>query len=253
LGTWYVYHFDENLPDSLVDPGEPTQQSFRITIAVPERDARSSRHLYCYFPTEVELSLPLICHATVQLNPDRKHLINSGTNGYILQKLAERIADIAEMRANLSGNVDWECCRLIVPIATWSGDLLRLEFPRLLRTATKTRRLIPVLDGTICTIQEAQLCPIPDSTWLPIRHFPKVARTSDPAHWNLAMALEVAQVRQHRGRYWQSCFVTRRVFPSRKEPKQSFSLRILCLTCRIGPPFVSSIRKCGHASAYYST
>lgn len=72
LGTWTVFRFEDKVPESLVDPAEPAQQAFRITVAVPEQGAPYSRRLCCYFPTEVELPLPLICHATVQLDETRR-------------------------------------------------------------------------------------------------------------------------------------------------------------------------------------
>jgi len=192
IGSWTVAPFSGELPPDLVDPEEPTKNAFNLIVAVPEQVGPRVGRLFCYFPTDVELALPLLAHATVQLDETRKHLNDSRANRHILRCLAESIAKIAEERAGISGVKDWAGCRLVVPGGATGGDLEKLGFWEHLKQVARSKRLVPVLKGDFCRASDARIAPQAGSAWLPARHFPEIAVIERQEEQLLAIRLEVS-------------------------------------------------------------
>ena len=94
----------------MVEKPDNKKNRFQISLAIPDSNNAIPGWLFCYFPTEVDVPLPLLVHATVELDETRKHVINSLANQYILKTVAERIAELAEQQLNREGADPWDGC-----------------------------------------------------------------------------------------------------------------------------------------------
>lgn len=195
LGVWQVFTHEDTVPEAHVDQEEAAQNAFRITIAVPKDDHSSSHRLFCYFPTDVELPLPVICHATLRLDETRKHLTETLANRYILDQLAEQLAEVAEGWADDGSSTDlWAACRLVVPNGAWGNELKKFSFPERLNESAAKRQIIPVLDETRRTPKKVKMAPGSSSDWLPARHFAEVAKVEIEEHRRICRYLQANEI-----------------------------------------------------------
>lgn len=175
ISSWTLSHFNGEVPREVLDQGNETKTGYKITVAVPDAAQPSPGCLFCYFPTEAAMPLPLLVHATVELDETRKHLNDTRANRHILKVLAERIAELAELHASRAGPDAWAGCRLVTPVSAWSGDVERLGFASALHEAAKGRKLVPVLGGGHRVAKEAKRVPGDETKWWPRRVFPEIA------------------------------------------------------------------------------
>lgn len=194
LSVWTVTSFDSELPPELVEAEAHTKTHFRLTVAIPERGQAGSGRLYCYFPTEVELPLPLLGHATVELDETRKHLNDTPANRHILSVLAQRIAELAEARLRRVGEECWAGCRLVTPSVPWSAELVRFGFAAALKAAARSKQLIPVLGGGHRLPSETKWVPGDETRWWPHRIFPEITAFASTEERKLAQHLEVERL-----------------------------------------------------------
>ncbi|MCC7263201.1 MAG: hypothetical protein IT369_11850, partial [Candidatus Latescibacteria bacterium] len=105
LGKWEIYRIADKLPSAVVasDQGEATD--YEIVVALRTDKPGTSGPLYSHFPTDITLPLPLVCHATLELEQNRKHMQQGRKcNSYVLSRLAELLT------------VAWHnCCRYLWP------------------------------------------------------------------------------------------------------------------------------------------
>ncbi len=178
----------------MIEAEENTKSCFRLTLAIPEHQLTGPGRLYCYFPTDVELPLPLLAHATVELDETRKHLNDTPPNRYILGALARQIAELAETRLGRAGEDRWAGCRLVAPRVPWSGELARLGFDSALKDAARSKKLIPVLGGGHRLASEAKWVPGDETRWWPRRIFPEITAFTCAEERILAQHLEVERL-----------------------------------------------------------
>lgn len=70
--------------------------------------------IYCFFPTDIDFSLPCILHATLELNSSRTSLIaDSGTNRIMMKLLVKVVAGVADYLKNTE--ITWNPYRLMRP------------------------------------------------------------------------------------------------------------------------------------------
>jgi hypothetical protein len=188
--SWTVAAFHEELPGQLIDQEKPTS-GFQLTIAIPDDTKKTPGSLFCYFPTEVKIPLPLLAHATVELDATRKHVNNTPTNRHILTVLAERIAYLAEQRVELQRADPWAGCRLVTPAGAWGSEVEEFKIPEVLKNAARQKKLVPILNGGHLKASEARLAPGDDVKWWPQRLFPELAAVENSDQRKLAMHLGV--------------------------------------------------------------
>ena len=191
LSKWTVVGCEGEVPGELLDQAESGKSRFQITLATPDENQASPGTLFCFFPTEVDVPLPLLVHATVELDETRKHLNDTRANRYILGMVAERIAETAEQQLSCAGVDVWHGCRLVTPEGSWGGELAKFGVPAALKTAASKKSLIPVLGGGYCSATEAWLPPGEDAGWWAMRLFPEMVALSSKEERKFAEHLEV--------------------------------------------------------------
>lgn len=191
LSNWTVVGYGGGVPEELLDHAERSKSRFQITLAIPDENQTSPGTLFCFFPTEVNVPLPLLVHATVELDETRKHVNDTRANRYILSVVAERIAETAEQQLGRAGADVWHGCRLVTPTGSWGSELEKFGVPAALKTAASKKPLIPVLGGGHCSATEARLPPGEDAGWWTTRLFPKMVALSSKEERKFAEHLEV--------------------------------------------------------------
>jgi hypothetical protein len=192
VSSWNVSTYNDELPGELLDQEERNRNRFQIIIAVPnEEGVPIPGCLFCYFPTAVQIPLPLLVHATVELDETRKHLNDTRANRHILKVMAERIAELAELQAVRKGTDGWAGCRMVKPLRNWDRDLDQFGIPAILKAAAKLKKLIPVRNGGHRTAFEAKLAYGDSAKWWPDRLFPGMAFFEKEEHRILAQHLGV--------------------------------------------------------------
>lgn len=191
LSKWTVSTFEGEVPGDLLDYAEKTKNHFKLTLAVPDAGQSSPGRLFCFFPTNADLPLPLLAHATVELDETRKHVNDTRANRHILKCLAERIAELAEQQLAESGLDPWAGCRLVTPSGAWSGELKNFGFADALMKAARLKKLVPVLGGGYRTPEEAMAATGDETKWWPDRLFPEIANFGGKNERKLAIAIGV--------------------------------------------------------------
>ena len=90
LGIWQVFRFTGEIPSEELDQDQSYPLNFELVVAVPEQeegDEPISSPLFSHFPTEITLPLPVVCHATLELEQNRKHAQQRRSNAYVLKQL----------------------------------------------------------------------------------------------------------------------------------------------------------------------
>jgi hypothetical protein len=85
--TWNIYSSGECVYD------ETKMYSYQIAWQDNLEDKEGV--FYTYFPTNVKTHLPCLIHATFDLNASRKEINPSVENKYVLQKIAEKLGELA--------------------------------------------------------------------------------------------------------------------------------------------------------------
>lgn len=176
VGRWRVYDFGhDEIPKEHRDD-EAKEQAFQVLLAAPAEPTTKSNSLFTYFPTELEIPLPVLCHATLRLEGNRKHPTQGAANQFIFQRMAARIVEVAEAELRRGDADRWAGIRLISlkEGSTWSSELNRVSFGKALNEAVNKAALFPTLNGEFHTPGDVRYIPGAALSWLPERAFPKV-------------------------------------------------------------------------------
>ncbi|MDD2883095.1 MAG: DUF3883 domain-containing protein [Rhodoferax sp.] len=182
LGLWKVHRTSGTIHDDKLDSDQKGPLDFEIVIAVPDVESKTelkSSPLFSHFPTEIELPLPVVCHATLVLNQSRNHTQQCGSNSYVLEQMAKFIASVAEIRSETYPNGPNAGFRLLLPLKSYPNDLTREKFPEQLMSAARSRKVVPTIGGTACCPHEARLVTGASVEWLPAASFSEVVSYSE--------------------------------------------------------------------------
>lgn len=139
--------------------GTEKKSEYQIKLAfcdnkeINNNDKIKERKLFVYLPTDVNFPFHFIAHATFELDPSRKHLMESDINKCIARKLAEFIAKTANDSIKDINN-PWNALIFVTPqnIDTIESqtDLEKLEFKEKFISAISSRNIeiIPNLNKT---------------------------------------------------------------------------------------------------------
>jgi hypothetical protein len=187
LGIWQVFSKEGVVPEEYLESEEAAPTRYQVTVAVPERqngDELASTCLYSYFPTAISVPLPVVCHATLELEQNRNHLASVRSNSFVLKWLQEHLACTAERRAEKYPSGINGGFRVTKPLGDFPADLDRAgvdgeKFLRGLIAAVSSKRVVPTLDGGVVEPAHAFLVPSASVDWLPSHIFPDVVSVED--------------------------------------------------------------------------
>jgi hypothetical protein len=152
---WRVRRQVDALPVDLIDEEIRDTPEFEIAVAVPQEPLVGESHKLCvHFPTDDGLPMALLAHATLSTDDSRKRLIHHRANRYILARLADFIAWVAEEEASRDSH---RALNLLSGVESCDPELRVLGFLERLISACGARRLFPRLDGTMGTADDVRL------------------------------------------------------------------------------------------------
>jgi hypothetical protein len=176
ISRWFLYESTGDLPDSMQDVENDTS-GFELAVAVPMDDLPSaeSGFLYTYFSTQLEVPIRSRCHATLELNQSRNHLIDSDKNEFIIKELAKFVAEVAEIATDTKlANTAY---LLAKPEGDAGKDKHQQQFRNELLAALRVKCIVPTISGEVVCPENAIGILNADNDWMPKRHFPDVIHT----------------------------------------------------------------------------
>ncbi len=192
IGRWKIHRKMGEVPKSYVESDQENSRDYEIVVAVPVEGTRTASPIFSHFPTNVILPLPFVCHATLELEQNRKHIQQErAVNIYVLEKLAEFLAEIAEGVASQVTDDPWAGCSMLIPLGDYPVDLKRVGFQEKLIEFARARAVVPTLVGKPHVPTEARLVPGANASWVPREIFPEVVPIRRPADSSFLDLLKV--------------------------------------------------------------
>lgn len=192
VGSWQIHRKKGPLPAAVRGQDGEDATGFEVTIAIPNADRPAATPLFMYFPTEVMIPLPVLCHATLELEQNRKHLAaNRNCNRFVLSELATLLGEVAEMTMTQDPEQGWHGASLLLATSDYPKALADEGFPQAILEQAQKRRILPALSGKAMTSSEA--CFLPnclDVDWLtPL--FPDCVRVENASQAAFVATLKV--------------------------------------------------------------
>mgnify|MGYP007112002718 CR=1 FL=1 len=133
------------MPPDYLEEHNDSLQEYEIVIAIPDRkeDLPGSMPLFSFFPTEVLFPYPVVCHATLELETNRKHPQASSVNKFIFKEIASLLASVAESQNNYAD--PWCKVRILARTRDLDPLMLRVDFREHLLTEARKRNILPTL------------------------------------------------------------------------------------------------------------
>lgn len=191
---YQVYKQAGVIPHDVRTNTSDSEQEYELIVAVPTQVKKEPSILYSFFPTEVNLPQGVLCHATLDLEQNRKHPQQGKENTFVLSQLAIFLAEVAEQRARSGSIHPWSGIDLLIPHATYSSDLRRVHFDERIIEAARSRAIVPTLSGITVYPHQARLIDADDVNWLPIELFPNVVATRDGDDISFVKKLDVPKL-----------------------------------------------------------
>lgn len=182
LGIWQLFRAEGQVEEYYLDRNHNGDYHYELIVAVPEVESKAeykSSPLFTYFPTEILLPLPIVCHATLELDQSRNQISNCKSNKFIFAQLANFLAEVAEKCALTSPTGDNAGFRVVMPIEQYPNALSRFDLPSLILKASQSRAIIPTLGGKALKPEEVFTLKGASKSWLPIKGFEDVTPTDD--------------------------------------------------------------------------
>ncbi|MFV2044531.1 MAG: DUF3883 domain-containing protein [Anaerolineales bacterium] len=181
LGIWQVHRTQGEVPEDKLDKDQKSPLSYELIVAVPEVEALEELHvspLFSYFPTTVTLPLPVVCHATLELDQSRNHIQQRRSNRYVFERLAGFLAEVAEIRAVQYPTGPKAGFRMLMALETYPNDIKREEFSEYLIEAAAQRAIVPTMGGRAVLAEQSLYLSGADDSWLPVSSFREIVPVS---------------------------------------------------------------------------
>tara|TARA_R110001583_G_scaffold18601_1_gene73828 strand:+ start:20314 stop:24513 length:4200 start_codon:yes stop_codon:yes gene_type:complete len=181
LGIWQLFRADGSVDSELLDSNQNGDYHYELIAAVPgvENSAEfKTSPLFTYFPTEISLPLPIVCHATLELDQSRNHISSCKSNAFIFKRLASFLAEVAETCAIENPVGDNAGFRVVMPIGPYPQALNKFNLESLIIEECQQRAVIPSLGGTALKPNEAFTLKGASDSWLPIKGFESLTPTN---------------------------------------------------------------------------
>lgn len=142
---WKIVERSNDLPDDYQDVRRQERKKYSIKLAFPMDGCSQSYRLYNYLPTQEEISLPYIIHATLNLDSSRNYINNDDTNCYILKQVADLIWQCCDEK--LSENCDWNPYKIMYPVSRSSSTIVNEWLYEPLKNLRDQKSIFPTLGG----------------------------------------------------------------------------------------------------------
>ncbi|MBU2880794.1 DUF3883 domain-containing protein [Psychrosphaera sp. B3R10] len=179
IGIWQIFRQSGNVESTYLDNNTDKLLGYELIIAVPDYndgDNPVTHPLYSYFPTQINLPVPVVCHATFELDQSRNHLKKCKTNEFVFEKLAEFIAEVAELRAKQFPDGINAGYKIVIPLESYSHDFKSVNFEDLLYDSVSNKNIIPTIDGSLLSPKLSKVLNIESTEWLPEESFGDIAK-----------------------------------------------------------------------------
>ncbi|WP_394230699.1 DUF3883 domain-containing protein [Shewanella colwelliana] len=200
LGIWQLFRTDGLVDAELLDSNQNGDYHYELIAAVPEVEDRAelkSSPLFTYFPTEIVLPLPIVCHATLELDQSRNHISTCKSNEFIFTRLARFLAEVAETCAIENPVGHNAGFRVVMPMEQYPQSLNKFDLESLIIKACRSRAIIPTLGGKALKPKEAFTLKGASGSWLPIKGFENITPTGE-AEYQWFKAVGVTELSDER-------------------------------------------------------
>lgn len=122
-------------------------KEYSIILAYPKKEENltESNPLYSFFPTKINIKLPIIIHATFELTMSRNGLVENNTNKAIEKYVAKSLIDFAEQElAELYSTPSWAIYNAI----DTDNDLSIWNLTSTLKDLKEQAKIYPTINGT---------------------------------------------------------------------------------------------------------
>lgn len=151
---WKLFSKTGMIPTSLLrEPNDP--EKYELVVALLEDGLADPVNLYSFFPTSIHLPLRALCHASLELEQNRKHLQECESNDFVLQQLALFLAELFENQVTTTGD-SYRALDLLAPmlhLSNYPSDIQVLQ--QSLVSALKSRKILPALSQENLPADEA--------------------------------------------------------------------------------------------------
>ncbi len=152
--------------------------NYEIIIALPQGNTPDTpTKLFSFFPTIVDFPFPVLCHATFELDSNRKYPLDSPLNTYIFNRTALLLAHMSEQR-EVADDL-WIKAKTIARIRDYDYTLNRVKFGQILLNQAKQKNIIPTVEGDYKSPISVKRIESANLSWLPSVQFNDVCKTSD--------------------------------------------------------------------------
>lgn len=176
ISTWSLHRHNGIIPLEFLQD-DNSANAFEIVLALKKNGLVEPGQLYSFFPTSIPMPLSVLCHATLELEQNRKHLKEENIgNKYVLQQLAEYLLTVAVEQAHESGD-RFRGIDLINSRKNFTDDLIYFE--KILSRQVMFKSIVPCLGGNLCPPSEATSLHINTYEFLPVNTFARLAVARD--------------------------------------------------------------------------
>ena len=146
-------------------------QKYSVKIAVPEKLPEHPRyHFFNYLATKIELELPFIIHATVEVSSERNQILDGPSeapkNKWILDRVTEVVKEYVEYEiGKKEGMSDWNAYRMVAPLRDCDNRIVRETIYSKLKEFTETLKVYPLVNGSYGNKNDFHYINNPDSAF----------------------------------------------------------------------------------------
>jgi hypothetical protein len=152
---WTVHRKIGSVRKEALDERLRQMPSYEVALAVPEQVEPGTNHKLCvFFPTDDTLPMPMLAHATLDTDDNRKRLTNHAANREVLGHLARLIAEVAETEAAQSSPA--RPFELLAGIERCDEELKEFGFLDGVLEACREKRIFSRLDGQVSVASDVR-------------------------------------------------------------------------------------------------
>jgi len=163
-----IFRDHNSIPAELIS--ELTASEYDIILAVPQDGTpRDLQTLFSFFPTNVRFPFPVVCHATMELDSNRKYPTEGQPNYFLFGKIAELLARVAESQDSESN--PWFRAEIVARQQSYDTPLERVNFGKRLLQHLQEKKIIPVIHGDYREPAKCVRLVAENLDWLPVQGF----------------------------------------------------------------------------------